>query len=109
MTPTPCPTIELETGDPPTQRGQTLFFVPSPSPSGPQRRAHLLIERGTDQIGVLVGVCGHRMLCAALAGTPIPLPQCHNPLTPAGRWLSNSPGRSPLPAADRTPTTPENS
>lgn len=32
-----------------------------------------------------------------------PAPQFGNPQTPAGHRLSNSPGRSPLPAAGRTP------
>lgn len=93
----------------------------------PRRRArsphdqgsHLLAERGPDQIGILVAVCGQVMLwsvdtsaqptgrqcltCEALVVGPVPASQFGNPLTPAGRRWSNSPGRSSLPAAGLTP------
>ena len=58
------------------------------------QRSHLLATRGTDQIGVLIAVCGHRMLwsvdtsaqpterscltCEALATGPVPAPQFGN-------------------------------
>ncbi|MGB6163202.1 MAG: hypothetical protein WCF33_13610 [Pseudonocardiaceae bacterium] len=68
--------------------------------------SHLLAQPGPDQIGILVGVCGHRMLwwvstnaqptgrpcptCEALATSPVPAPRFDDP-PHSGRPASNPP------------------
>lgn len=89
--------------------------------SAPQRwarsphdqRSHLLTVGGTDHIGVLIGMCGHRMrwsvpasaqptgrtcpACQALAGVPVRAPQFDNPPDSGRPPVERSPRSIPAP------------
>ncbi len=103
-------------------RGRAAVSTPRRWARSPHdQRSHLLTERGTDQIGVLVGVCGHRMLwsvptsaqptgqpcptCEALPGVPVGAPQFGNP-PDSGRPPVERPPRS-VPAPGGWPDTTE--
>ncbi|MGH3822457.1 MAG: hypothetical protein ACRDRA_06405 [Pseudonocardiaceae bacterium] len=76
------------------------------------QRAHLLAERGTEQVGVLIAVCGHRMLwsvgttaqptgrncptCQALPVVEIPAPQLRQ-FPDSGRLPVEQPPPAPAP------------
>jgi hypothetical protein len=108
MTPTLCPTIELEMGNLPTQRGQTPDFSSPPpqDPSGALTRSSS--AEPTRSGSFLVGMCGHHMLRAALAGVPI-TPPCHNPLVSGRPPVEQFPRQIPAPGGRPDPTPPEDS
>ncbi|MGH4008681.1 MAG: hypothetical protein ACRDTH_11105 [Pseudonocardiaceae bacterium] len=103
-------------------QGRATVSTPQRWAHSPHDRSHLLTVGGTDQIGVLIGVCDHRMLwsvptsaqptgracptCQALAGVPAPAPLFDK--TPdSGRPPVERPPRSvPAPGGRPDTTTP---
>ena len=109
MTPTSCPTIELETGNLPTQRSQTPDFSSRPLPRT-RRRAHQLIERGTDQIRVFSGRNVRAPHAArGVGGRADNRPAVSQPPGSGRPLVEQFPRQIPAPGGRPDPTTPEDS